>query len=279
MVKYFRLLAVIILVFCIVYPVTSTIINPPVRSVPPPGAPGASHQRPIVVYVTPTQTPVNYLTVEVSPGEATISIDGGYGPIAPMKSPITGSKSPTKRETYSLPTGTHTIRATAPGYQTHTERFQITSGDRSYIFITLDKDPNYIEPVEQASLEVTSSPTGASVYIDNRLNGTTPCAITASVGPHTVMLRLEGYLDRTETVDIYKTSGRSTQKIFWILEEVQTQPPQQVQTEPVKHGMVSASPSGVTKTANLQQEEPADLLQHVIFFFRGLFGGMLTSCS
>jgi len=193
MVKCFRLLAAIVLIFCIVYPVTSVVVNPPIRSAPP-GAPSQYHYGTVIVYVTPTQTPkpVTYLTVEVSPDEATISIDGGYGPITPMRSPITGSKSPTKRETYSLPTGTHTIRATAPGYQTHTERFQITSGDRSYIFITLDKDPNYIEPVEQASLEVTSSPTGASVYIDNRLNGTTPCAITASVGPHTVMLRLGG---------------------------------------------------------------------------------------
>mgnify|MGYP000864389158 FL=1 len=273
MVKYFRLLAVIILVFCIVYPVTSTIINPPVRSVPPPGAPGASHQRPIVVYVTPTQTPVNYLTVEVSPGEATISIDGGYGPIAPMKSPITGSKSPTKRETYSLPTGTHTIRATAPGYQTHTERFQINSGDRSHISITLDKDPNYVAPVYLAGLEVTSCPTGASVYIDGRPNGTTPCTIVASAGPHTVMLRLEGYLDRTETVDLYNTSDLSNQKVFWILTEEGAPLSQPVQTEPIMHETSGSTSSTAITRASAQSDEPTDVLQYVVYFFRGLFGG------
>jgi len=277
MVKYFRLLAAIVLIFCIVYPVTSIVTNPPIRS----AALGISDPYPyrtVIVYVTPTQTPrpVNYLTVEVSPDEATISIDGGYGsitPITPMRSPITGSKSPTKRKTYSLPTGTHTIRATAPGYQTHTERFQITSGDRSYIFITLDKDPNYIEPVEQANLEMTSSPTGASVYIDNRLNGTTPCAITASVGPHTVMLRLEGYLDRSETVDIYKTSDRSTQKVFWILTEGGVPPSQPVQTEPLMHENPGSTPSTTITRASAQSEEPTDVLQYVIYFFRGLFGG------
>ena len=271
MVKYFRLLAVIILVFCIVYPVTSTIINPSVRSVPPPGAPGASHQGPIVVYVTPTQNPVNYLTVEVSPSEATISVDGGYGP-------ITSSKSPTKRETYSLPAGTHTIRATAPEYQTHIERFQINSGDRSYISITLDKDPNYVAPVYLAGLEVTSHPTGASVYLDGQLNGTTPCTITAPVGPHTVALRLEGYQDRAETVDLCKASDRSTQKVFWILTEGGTSAAP-VQKEAVVRETPSPPPLTTITRAGAHAEEPKDVLQFVVFFFRGLFGGMLTSGS
>lgn len=280
MANFFHFLVVVILVFCIISPVSSAIVNPPVRSVPPGGT------GPVYIYVTPAPTPkpVNYLTVEVSPSNATITIDGGYGPSSPMGSPLTGSNSPTKSVTYSVSPGTHTVRAGASGYKTHTEQIKIDNGDRSHISITLEKDLNYVAPVTPvtlASFEVTSHPAGASVYVDGQPNGTTPCTISATAGSRTVTLRLEGYLDRTETVDIRKTSSRTSQKVFWILtpEEAQTLPSRPVQTETQKRAVANASPPAVTTMANLPQGEPVDLLQHVIYFFRGIFGGICASCS
>lgn len=217
---------------------------------------------------TPTQKPVNYLTVEVSPREATITIDGTGGVNIHIDS---NQKSPTRRIMYSISPGTHTVQATATGYLPKTEQIQINSGDNSYLSISLDKDPNPVAPpVTLASFEMTSRPTGASVYVDGELNGTTPCVISAPVGPHTVMLRVEGYQDRTETVEIIKTYDSMPQKIFWILtpEDVQTSPSQLVQTETQKHAVEGT----VTTTSNLQQEEPVDLLQHIIYLFRGLQG-------
>ncbi len=274
MLKYFRLLVGVILILCIIYPVTSTIINPPVRSVSP-GAPAPSHQGPVIVYVTPTQKPMNYLTVEISPDDATISIDGGAGIGNPMGSPITDPRTHTKRVTYSLSPGTHTIRVTAPGYQTHTEQVKIDSGDWSHIFITLERDPNYIE---MTKFDVKTRPAGASVYVDGKLNGTTPCKVSASVGTHTVVLRLEGYQEQTHTMNLTSTTSQLL-SVQLVQEVGPLSTPDLVGTESPKRAEASASPSGVTTTANRQQEEPVDLLQHVIFFFRGLFGGMLISCS
>ncbi len=266
MVKCFRLLAAVVLIFCIVYPVTSVVINPPVRSAPP-GGPGASHSGPVYIYVTPTQRPVNYLTIEVSPDEATIFIDGGSSSSPPVGSPLTDSRSHIKRVTYPISPGTHTIRATAPGYQTHTEQVQVNSGDKSYISIALDRDPSYVEMTE---FNVKTRPVGASVYVDGRLNGTSPCTVSASVGTHTVALRLEGYREQTYTMDLNSTRSISAQLIREIGAPSEPVP---VQTETVIRAAAITSPPIVTTTANAQQSEPADLFQYIIFFFRGVFGG------
>jgi len=265
MVKYFRLLIVIILIFCVIYPVNSVIINPSVRSVPPGGI-GTIHYGPgsvYIIYVTPTQKPVNYLTVEVSPPEATISIDGGRGANIDSSSPLT----------YFLSPGIHKIQAAAPGYKTHTEQVKIDSGDHSYVSITLERDPNYIETTE---FDAKTRPAGASVYVDGKLNGTTPCKVSASVGTHTVVLRLEGYQEEMLTLDL--TSTKSQLLSVQLVRHVDLlSTPDQVGTESPKR--VAASVSPVTTSDNLQQEEPVNLFQHIIYFFRGLFEGLLIHCS
>lgn len=270
MVKYFRLLVGVILILCIVYPVTSTIVYQPVRSAPA-GGPGVSNSGPIYVYVTPTQTPVSYLTIEVSPDEATISIDGGYGSSSPMGSPLTDTRSHIKRVTYSISSGTHTIRATAPGYQTHTEQVKIDSGDRSHISITLEKDLNY---VEMTKFDVKTRPSGASVYVDGKLNGTTPCKVSASVGTHTVVLRLEGYQEQTHIMDLTSTMSQSL-SVQLVQGVGPLSTPYPVQTETMRREAPTQSPSPSTNItrASAHSEEPTDVLQYVIYFFRGLFGG------
>jgi|ADurb_Cas_03_Slu_FD_contig_41_268177_length_1774_multi_3_in_0_out_0_2 hypothetical protein len=264
MMKCFRFLVVVILVFYVVSPAIA--VSPYGL---PPGYPQA--KEPKVVYVPvpqkastigptpppkPTPPPSGTLTIMVSPSTARVTIDGSY----------------TTEKTHNLRPGIHTIQVTAPGYLSKNEQIRVDSGDSSHISITLDKDPNYVAPVDLASLKVTSHPAGASVYIADRLNGTTPCTITAPVGPHTVTLRLEGYLDRAETVELCKTSGRSTQEVFWILTE-ETPPPRPVRTEPVIHETPSPSPAATLTRASAQSDEPADVLQYVVYFFRGLFGG------
>ena len=177
--------------------------------------------------------------------------------------------------THNLLPGIHTIRVTAPGYLTHTEQVRVNSGDRSYISIVLEKDLNYVERVK---FNVKSRPAGASVYVDGKLNGTTPCMVSASAGTHTVVLRLEGYQEQSYTMDLDSTRPQSiSAQLVQGVGSLST--PEPVRTESPKRAEASVSLSEVTTTANLQQKEPVDLLQHVIFFFRGLFGGMLTSCS
>jgi hypothetical protein len=50
------------------------------------------------------------------------------------------------------------------------------------------------EPAEKGTLQLTSSPTGAEIYLDNQYRGTTPGTISGvEPGSHTLEFRLKGY--------------------------------------------------------------------------------------
>lgn len=50
------------------------------------------------------------------------------------------------------------------------------------------------EPAEKGTLQLTSSPTGAEIYLDNQYRGTTPGTISGvEPGSHTLEFRLNGY--------------------------------------------------------------------------------------
>lgn len=207
----------------------------------------------------PTVLSLGVMTLSVTPSHATVTIDG-----IPSK----------KGVPLSLYSGTHTIVVKAIGYITKTEQIQINLGDHLNPNIALEKDPKTIAPEDLVLFEATSDPTGASVYIDGRLNGTTPCTIATSLGQHTVTFRMEGHQDREETIDFYKNAaGRtSPQRVFWMLTEGGTSSAP-VQKETVVRETPRSTPSTAITRAGAQAEEPKDVLQCVIYFFRGLFRG------
>ena len=49
---------------------------------------------------------------------------------------------------------------------------------------------------------VTSSPSGATVYVDGIKRGTAPVSVKLDFGEHRVELTLEGYRDVSRTVEI-----------------------------------------------------------------------------
>ena len=50
------------------------------------------------------------------------------------------------------------------------------------------------EPAEKGTLQLTSSPTGAEIYLDNQYRGTTPGTVSGvEPGNHTLEFRLKGY--------------------------------------------------------------------------------------
>ena len=270
MTKFFRFLVVAVLVIYVVSPVMAvSSYGLPPGYLQSPGYPQAKET--IVVYVQvpqkvsigitptpkPTPLPPGTLTIAVSPSEATVAIDG---------SRAAGT-------THNLLAGTHTIHVTAPGYLTHTEQVRVNSGDRSYISITLDKDLNY---VEMTKFDVKTQPSGASVYVDGKLNGTTPCKVSASVGTHTVVLRLEGYQEQTHTMDLTSTMSQSL-SVQLVQGVGPLSTPDPVQTEMMRREAPTQSPSPSPSTtitrASAHSEEPTDVLQYVIYFFRGVFGG------
>ncbi len=50
------------------------------------------------------------------------------------------------------------------------------------------------------NISVSSTPTGATIYLDGASSGVTPAVIDAISGSHTILLRLSGYQDYPQTV-------------------------------------------------------------------------------
>ncbi|MBP1928325.1 hypothetical protein J2741_000872 [Methanolinea mesophila] len=104
----------------------------------------------------------------------------------------------------SISTGTHTIRISRSGYQTYTGSVTVSSGSTTTVSVTLPPISSSV-----GSLYVTSSPSGASLYIDGTYRGTTPTtAGSLTPGSHTVRLSLAGYQDFTTTATVY--AGQTT---------------------------------------------------------------------
>lgn len=96
--------------------------------------------------------------------------------------------------------GDHTIRVEKAGYQPFTATVTVQVNTVSDVVATL---VSASVPATTGTLSVSSTPAGASVFIDNALKGVTPISLTdISAGSHQVLLRLEGYQDYTVTQQV-----------------------------------------------------------------------------
>lgn len=118
--------------------------------------------------------------------------------------------------------------------------------------------PTPTPTLEYGQILITSSPTGANVFLDNSLRGITPMTIKAvSNGPHTVTLRLEGYEDfiqeLTVTADAPQVNAALIEKAAMTRTPAETSPtgatvstsPATTQVTPGTGALsVTTSPSG-----------------------------------
>ena len=98
----------------------------------------------------------------------------------------------------NLPAGSHTVKLTKTGYQDWTGTVTIVAGTTQYI------NPTLPPLTTTGSLEITTVPPGARVYLDNTdQQKTTPATITnLTAGSHPYKLVLSGYTDAVGTVTI-----------------------------------------------------------------------------
>lgn len=126
--------------------------------------------------------PAGSLSVTSRPADAKVYVDGAYRGLTPVES--------------TEETGTHVLLLTRSGYEGHAENVTIAGG--STTFITVSLEPS--RPAGKAFIEVSSTPTGARVYLDGVYGGTTPVTINAVPRSHELRLELEGYRDYTGSV-------------------------------------------------------------------------------
>lgn len=142
---------------------------------------------------TTTTTPATAsIDVSTMPNGASIYIDGVY--------------KGTSRLTTIVPVGTHTVRAELANYKTTTTTAEVLAGRSNWVSMNMD----LVSTLTGATgkLYVTSTPSGAGVFVNQFQKGTTPCTLTLPVGQHIVMLQKPGYIDSISFQTVY--SGQTT---------------------------------------------------------------------
>ncbi|MDO5847785.1 MAG: PEGA domain-containing protein [Methanocorpusculum sp.] len=144
-----------------------------------------------------------YVSIASNPTGASVYIDGTYVGNTPASSSA-GTTSYLSAGPYSTNTY-HTLVLKLDGYNTYSTSFM--PQEKSVITITPTLTRS--EPTT-ANLHVTSSPAGASVYVDNVYYGTTPATIpNLQVGSHSVKVSALGYTDSVNTITV--SAGQSVE--------------------------------------------------------------------
>jgi len=189
-----------------------------------------------VVAVLDASSQFGNLVVNSHPAGALITVDGGRGQQAPW--------------TYTdIAAGSHIVRAFLSGYQPFITLVNIPPGG------TITVEATLLPLSEVGIIQAKSSPGGADVYVDGFYSGATATTIgNLATGPHFVQLRLAGYRDWIDTVQVFPNQVTIIDATL----EVAT-------TEPTGSIVVSSSPPGASVYIDdsyqgiTQQANPLDL--------------------
>ena len=139
--------------------------------------------------LTPNQQ-VGSISVSSVPKSASVYIDNIF---EGMTNVVVGN----------LAAGSHTVTLKLAGYQTWTNTVTVNNQQTTYITATLTP----ISSPSTGDLQVSSSPSGAAIYLNGNYQGTTlssgPFSITGlNPGTYTTVLKKTGYQDYTTSTTI-----------------------------------------------------------------------------
>ena len=140
-----------------------------------------------------TELPTGHISVWSNPSGADIYLDDAYQ----------GATGSAQFWTY-VSMGYHTIRLEKSGYEDYTETVYVSAGDTVTVSTSLSGTPTPTATTSSTgSIYVMSTPSGASIYLDDVYEGTTPNTISGvSLGSHTIRVEESGYGDYTKTVRV-----------------------------------------------------------------------------
>jgi hypothetical protein len=110
----------------------------------------------------------------------------------------------------NLAAGPHNVGIYEAGYETWENTVTVTSGEITPVTVTLVPEKN----PDTGDLQVSSTPSGASVYLNGNFRGVTPQddsldIVNLAPGSYTVTVKKSGYLDYATTVTIQ--AGKNVQ--------------------------------------------------------------------
>jgi hypothetical protein len=160
----------------------------------------AGGQTPITVTFTAQHSSLGSIEVGSTPGGSSVYLDGKYMGQAPVGSYF---------DLTSVAEGSHTIRITHTDYNDYTQTVYVKGGN--VVTVNAQLTPNAPSPTPDTTgqIVISSTPTGADVYLDDVFRGITPVTLSdITAGSHTVTVKQTGYTDSSQTVTV--TGGQST---------------------------------------------------------------------
>lgn len=138
------------------------------------------------------------VTFEIIPAEASVYIDD---------SEVDASY------VIRLPFGIHKVTASAPGYDTLSEYFEVTQED-TVVKMSLSETEEEItvsgNEAEEEDTVTIQGPVGVEVYQDNLYKGIAPVTYVKEPGEHIITLRKSGYVTRSHSIYIADEEGDVT---------------------------------------------------------------------
>uniref|UniRef100_A0A7C2GFA1 PEGA domain-containing protein n=1 Tax=Thermus islandicus TaxID=540988 RepID=A0A7C2GFA1_9DEIN len=131
---------------------------------------------------TPPPVAAAVLVVDSRPSGAEVYLDGRLQGRTPLS--------------LSVNPGRHEVELRLPGYRSYRVTVNPKPGDRVQIFAQL------VAEVQEGTLVVDSSPSGAEVYVDGRLQGRTPLRMSLEAGRHEVRVAAPGYGEYRAQVEV-----------------------------------------------------------------------------
>ena len=177
--------------------------------------------------VSATMNPIpvsntGWIYISSSPGGATVFIDGNNV----GQTPTSGALKPN-----GVMAGAHSVKLQMNGYNDYTTSVNVipnTVSQVSAVLVPVGAAPS------TGKLTVSSTPSGANVYLDNGFRGVSPLTMTdVTAGPHTLLIQMSGYTDYVSTVQV--NSG-ATNTVAAVLNPVAT-PTQKSGVFPVVAGI------------------------------------------
>jgi hypothetical protein len=148
---------------------------------------------PAVTQAVPATLPApggeqGYFIIQSNPSGADCYFDGTFQGETPVTVTVSTTGNPS-----------HTIKVSAPGYDTWTQTYNGNPNSGQYITITAALTPS----AQTGTIQVTSVPSGAAVTLDRSKTATTPFAFTyVPVGSHEISIYLSGYQTYYTTVNV-----------------------------------------------------------------------------
>lgn len=150
--------------------------------------PAVGETRTVYITLNPTPTPApattGTLSVTSSPSGAKVYVDGSY-------------YGRTSQYISGLSAGDHRIEVALDGYETWKSTARVKAGQVTDVYASLTHKPTL------GSIYVSSSPSGANIYLDGVYKGTTPRTLSGiAEGRHYVDVELAGYQEWSGPVGV-----------------------------------------------------------------------------